>query len=144
MPHATTTHPLTIRAIQATKLGFLSRPLPSPLTELGFLSLLLLPLNGSQQNVPMVASSAPIEFPHLQQIHTQTLGKDHNPSSTVCQHTPAPPFPHSQLPPFCKSQLTRDPPRPTLPHVNLMAIRWNKLVTPGVSNRGFSGGSWTS
>ena len=27
---ATTTNPLTIRALQATKLGFLSRPLPSP------------------------------------------------------------------------------------------------------------------
>ena len=99
------THLLTIRALQATKLGFLSRPLPSPPlpTELGFLNLLLLPLIGSQQNDPMVAYSAPTEFPHLQQIHTQTLGKDHKPSSTVYQHTPAPLFPHSQLPPFCKS-----------------------------------------
>ena len=38
VPHATSTHPLTIRALQATKLGFLSLPLSFPPTELVFLS----------------------------------------------------------------------------------------------------------
>ena len=83
------------------------------------------------------------QVPHFQQIHTQGLRENHNPSSTVCQHIPAPPFPHPQLPPFCKSQLTRDPPPPLFLHANFMAIRewiWHLHE----SNQGFSSGSCTS
>ena len=121
LPHAITTHQLTIQALQATKSAFLSLLLlfasyritlsvsasPSPI--------------GSQQNVPMVAHSAP-RFPTFNRS-TQALRKDHNPSSTVCQHTPAPPFPHPQLLLFCKSQLICDPPPPLFLHANFMAIR---------------------
>ena len=123
-PSHSLTHSL---ALQATKLGFLSLLLPSLPTELGFLSLPLLVSVGSQQNVPMVGNSAPIDFPHLQQIQTQALGKNQNPSSTVCQNTAAIPVSHSQLPPFCKSQLTRDPPPPSFLHASFMAIRENKF-----------------
>ena len=35
----------------------------------------------------MVAHSAPMEAPHLQQIHTQALAKNHNPPSKDCTHT---------------------------------------------------------
>ena len=123
MPHATTTHPLTIRAIQATKSGFLSLPLPSPPTELGFLSLPLLPPPHWFSTECSHGSPFCSQVPRFRQIHTRALRKNHNSSSTVCQHTPAPPFPHPQLPPFCKSQLTRDTPPPLFLHANFMAIR---------------------
>ena len=42
----------------------------------------------------------------LQQIATQAVAKNHHQSSTVGQHTPAPPFRHHQFPSFCMSQLT--------------------------------------
>ena len=107
MPHATTTHLLTIQALLATKLGFLSLALPLLLpTKLGFLSLPHLPLISFQQNIPMVAHSAPTEVSHLQQIHTQALAKNHNLSSIVCLQTPAPPLSHPYFLPFCKSRLT--------------------------------------
>ena len=55
----------------------------------------------------MVAHSALIEVPYLQQIHTVTgLANNHNPSSTICLQTPAPLLSRPQFPPFCKSQLT--------------------------------------
>ena len=95
---------------------------------------------GSQQNVPMVAHSAP-RFPTSNRS-TQALWRNHNPSSTVCQHTPAPPFPHPQLLLFCKSQLICDPPPPLFLHANFMAIR--EWIWPLCqSNQVFSGGSWT-
>ena len=120
MPHATTTHPLTIRALQTTESGFLSLPLPFSPTELGFQSLPLLPplvLNRMSLGSPFCS-----QVSHFQQIYTQALRKNHNPSSTVCQHTPVPPFPHPQLPQFCKSQLTRDPPPPSFLHANFMTM----------------------
>ena len=94
------------------------------------LPLLSLPID-SQQNVAMVGNSATIEVPHLSQIHKQGLEKDHNLSSTVCQHTPASPFLHSQHLPFCKSQLTRDPTPPSFLHANVMTIRKSKFYIPG-------------
>ena len=36
------------------------------------------------------------QWTHLQQISTQALAKNHHPSTTVRQETPAPPFPHTQ------------------------------------------------
>ena len=95
----------------------------SPLTptELGFLSLPLLPHWFSTECSH--GSSFCLQVFHFQQIHTQALQKNHNPSSTVCQHTPAPPFPHPQLPPFCKSQQTCDPPPPLILHANFMGTR---------------------
>ena len=115
----------------------------SPLspTELGFQSLPLLPplvLNRMSLGSPFCS-----QVPHFQQIYTQALRKNHNPSSTVCQHTPVPPFPHPQLPQFCKSQLTRDPPPPSFLHANFMAI--GEWIWPlRESNQGFSGGSLMS
>ena len=79
-----------------------------------------------QQNVPMIAHSAPIEVPYLHQKHTQALAMNHIPSSTVYLHVPAPLFPHRQFPTFCKSQLTS----PThnlaipLPHCFYTPILW--------------------
>ena len=70
---------------------------------------------GLQLNVPMVAHSSLIEVPHLHQIHTQALAKNHNPSLTVCPHTPAPPSPHPQFLRFCKSQLTSPTHNPVIP-----------------------------
>ena len=111
MLHITTTHQLTIRAPQATKLGFLSLTPPPP--RLPYPSRLSVsaspPPIGSHQNVPTIVHSAPIEAPHLQQINTQALGKNHNLSSTVCQHTPTPVFPQSQLLPLPSSPLPLPP-----------------------------------
>ena len=45
------------------------------------------------------------QWTHLQQISTQASAKNHYPSSTVCQYTPAAPFPQPQFPSFCKRQL---------------------------------------
>ena len=87
---------------------------------------------------------------HLQQISTQALVKNHHPSSTVCQHTPAPPFPHRQFSSFCKKQLTSPThnlvilfPPPSL-HVNFVAIRENKFGFSWQLSQGFCGGSSTS
>ena len=120
MPHSTTTHPLTFRALQATKPGFLSLPLPSTPTEFCFLSLPLLPHWFSTK----CSHGSPFCFqgPYFQQVHTRALQKNHSQSTTVCQHTPAPSFPHPQLPPFCRSQLTHDPPPPFFLRANFMAI----------------------
>ena len=65
-----------------TKLGVLSLPLPTPPPPPSSLNYAfyfppLLPPIGFQQNVPMVAHSTPIEFPHLQQIYTQALAENH-------------------------------------------------------------------
>ena len=58
MPHATTIHPLTIRALQATKSGFLSLPLLVPSYRIRLSVYASPPPIGSQQNVPMVTHSA--------------------------------------------------------------------------------------
>ena len=92
-------------------------------TKLGFLSLPLLPLISFQQNISMVVHSASIEDHYLQQIHGQALGKNHNPSSAVCLHTPAPPLPHPQFLPFSNSQLMS-------PTHNLMISLPHRFYTP--------------
>ena len=141
MPRVTTTHPLTIQAIQATKSSFLSLSLPSPpLQNWAF----CLCLSCSHWFSTECSHGSPFcsQVPHFQQLHTQALWKNHKTSSKVCQHTPAPLFPHPQLSPFCKSQLTRNPPPPLFLHANLMAIR--EWIWPLCkSNQGFSGGRWT-
>ena len=72
---------------------------------------------------------------------SQALAKNHHPSSTVRQHTPAPPVPQPQFPSFCKSQLTS----PThnlvilLPHCFYTLISWHWgricLMSPGNRTR---------
>ena len=75
---------------------------------------------GFQLNVPMVAHFAPKEVPHLQQIHTQALVKNHNPSSTVCLHTPAwhrsrtLNFPYSARVSSCHLHITSSPSSPNV------------------------------
>ena len=65
-------------------------PLPVPPLQLGFLSLpLLSPLVFNRMFPRQPILLAAIEVSHLQQIHTQVLAKNHNPSSTACPHTPA-------------------------------------------------------
>ena len=62
MSHAITTHLLTIRALQATKSGFLFLTLLFPSYRIRFSVSASPPAIGSQQNVPMLAHSAP-RFP---------------------------------------------------------------------------------
>ena len=62
MSHAITTHLLTIRALQATKSGFLFLTLLFPSYRIRFSVSASPPAIGSQKNVPMVAHSAP-RFP---------------------------------------------------------------------------------
>ena len=93
MPHAITTHLLTIRALQATKSGFLSLPLLFPSYRIRFSVSASPPPNVSQQNVPMVAHSAP-RFPtsnrsthgHYERItsHPQQSANTHQ---LHCSHT---------------------------------------------------------
>ena len=96
---------------------------------------------GSQQSVPMVAHSAP-RFPTSNRS-TQGHYKRITTHPQQSANTPAQPFPHPQLPPFCKSQLTHDSPPPSFLHANFMAIR--ELILPLCKlNQGFSIGSWMS
>ena len=101
--HYAIIHRHMVYSRQATKLGILPVPLPSPPhTKLGLVPLYLClscPHTGSQQKVPMATHSTPI------QVHT-SISRELHPSSTVCSHTPAPLFPHPRSLPFCKSQLT--------------------------------------
>ena len=65
------------------------------------------------------------QWPYLQQICTQAVAKNHHPS-TICQHTPAPTFPHPQFPSFWKSQL-KSPAHNiviNLPHCFYTSISW--------------------
>ena len=90
-----------------TKLGVLSVVPSSVSTKLGLLSLSLLPRHWFSTKY---SHGSPFHshrgFPSPpRDPHTGSSRRSH-PFLTVCPHTPAPPSPHHQSLPFCKSQLT--------------------------------------
>ena len=87
MPHATTTHLVTIRAPQATKLCFLSQPVVPPPPPLAYIIRLF------------VSASLPSHW----------FLADYSHGCPLCSHrvsTPVPPFPHPKSPSLCRNQLT--------------------------------------
>ena len=99
VPHSTTTHLLTIQAPQTTKSSFLSLPLPFPPKIRLSVSASPPPPVGSQQNVPMVANSAP-RFPtsnrstheHYERITTHP---EQSANTHQLHHSHTLDFPHS-------------------------------------------------
>ena len=129
-----------------TKLGVLSVVPPSVSTKLGLLSLLLLPRHWFSTKY---SHGSPFHshrgFPSPpRDPHTGSSRRSH-PFLTVCPHTPAPPSPHHQSLPFCKSQLTSPIHNlmisPSFVQAISVAVKQNKIGISAVANQGFSSGS---